>query len=609
MDKIEEAQLNNIILNENVYCYENVDNIELSNNRIEQVFRDAAASSGRAGHYLFKKVNEIYELSGEEIKYSVCVFKYNTKPSFIEETMPNWIETKLAYFVIIDLGSYIVISKRNVSGIKEFIDLFVPLDYKVLLTLFVNDDTNYEKFALKNMNISDKAIREKTLEALDLKQNFSPLGANNYILNSVRVSNDNEKVSLSLNTSRINKFGKKSGIEPFIIWSRELIELINNHKEHKTFLSIFAEPQDYEKERDGLVPIAILFLFNKLYDDLESNRISDVIIDYDGTEKSFPIVKHLHKVERLCQVFEEDVEGEIRYFVKNPFASDLEIKFNTKSITLKSKKLSQIILKKDGGYKESIIDFLNHSNQFIINFDNVDLIYTNRKLFKDSMLIGNIEHFLKVFIPCVELEKISSEKGSFSKDSKSFSKGSVFEFVESKFTEEYDYFICDDLEKEWADHIGITSNKIAFFLSKYGESRYSASAFQDIVGQAQKNLGNISPVDYQIDSKSSFWSKKYKSNLRGNSVETQINRLRKGNSVKNAISQFKKTKLEPNLKREMYLVLNFISKSGLQEKLVQLADAEAFPERNEIIQILWFISSLISSCREVGVDVYICCKK
>ena len=110
-----------------------------------------------------------------EIEYSICVFKYNTKPTFIEEAVENWIETKLAYLLIVEIDDYIVISRKNVSKIQDFLKQFNPLDYKVLSTLFVNEDTQFEKFNLKNLNVSDKALREKSLEAIDLKENFSAL--------------------------------------------------------------------------------------------------------------------------------------------------------------------------------------------------------------------------------------------------------------------------------------------------------------------------------------------------------------------------------------------------------------------------------------------------
>lgn len=168
----------------------------------------------------------------------------------------------------------------------------------------------------------------------------------------------------------------------------------------------------------------------------------------------------------------------------------------------------------------------------------------------------------------------------------------------------YDYFICDDLYKEWADHIGLNEKFISFYHSKYKNSSFSASDFQDIVGQALKNLGNLSPSDDQWDIKEGFWNNLYKNN----SIETQINRIRTGQNSNDVISYFKKIKGYPNIKKQVHIVINFISKSALEDKLIRLKNGEQFRERNEIIQILWFISSLISSCFEANTEVYIHCK-
>lgn len=73
-------------------------------------------------------------------------------------------------------------------------------------------------------------------------------------------------------------------------------------------------------------------------------------------------------------------------------------------------------------------------------------------------------------------------------------------------------------------------------LSTIQNINFSASDFQDIIGQALKNLGNLSPSDDQWDIKENLWNNLYKND----SVETQINRIRTGQSSHETISYFKK---------------------------------------------------------------------
>ena len=274
----EQEEFENIIINENAYIFHNSENVKISRNKINVLFKDASVI--KSSNFLLKEVKKSITINNIEIQYSICVFKYNTQPTFINETLENWIETKLAYLLIVEIEDYVVISRKNISKIQEFLKQFNPLDYKILSTLFVNDETQFEKFNLKNLNVSDKALREKSLEAVDLKENFSALGANNYMLNSLRLKNADEKVSLILNSSRINKFGKKNSIEEFCFWVEKLVNQIKHHSEKETFLSVFAEPQDYESVRDTLVPISILFTFSGLYTDFENEVISNTVIRF-----------------------------------------------------------------------------------------------------------------------------------------------------------------------------------------------------------------------------------------------------------------------------------------------------------------------------------------
>ncbi|WP_415327756.1 hypothetical protein [Chryseobacterium sp. MMS23-Vi53] len=318
----------------------------------------------------------------------------------------------------------------------------------------------------------------------------------------------------------------------------------------------------------------------------------------DEIEKEIELISFLNIFERLCKVDESDNSN--IYKILNTTSSDLELKLNEKSITIRSQKFRNIRIIYANGNNVSIIDHINNKNAFIINFDNIDLAYSNRKLFRDSKLLGNIENFLKIFKTNQELENVTSEKGNPNTMATSFEDGSIFRFVEETFFENYNYFVCDDYGREWADHIGVSEDKIVFIHSKFNTTNASASAFQDIVGQAQKNLGNITPQDFQLDTKKNLWINNYAS--------TNINRLRKGNNVDEFIQAIKDASTNPYLKKEVILVINFISKNRLTGFLNNLANGERFTERSEAIQMLWLISSLISSCQELNTEVTIYCK-
>lgn len=588
-----EDQINNIIINENAYFFHNKDERNISKTKIKSLFR--SVSSEKNGNFLLNETK--IKLENEDIYYSICVFKFNTKPSFINEPMEIWDEEKLAYLIIVEIEDYIVISRRNISKIRKFENLFYPLDYEIISTLFVDDDTSFEKLSLNNLNTSDEAIRSRSVEAPDLRNSYSSVGSSNYIINTFRIRSSGGKISIMVNTGRINKFGNKSNIISFCYWAKAVITRIANHNKRETFLSLFAVPQDYETKREELIPISVLFNFSSIYSDMENNIISYTTVSFkEGQEKRIDLIKKLNQFERLKDI----KSSNDKYLIDNTIANDLQIRLNKKTISIFSSKLRAIKLHMAGGNETSLLNYINRENNFIVNFSEIDLQYSRRKLFKNDRLLGNISNFLEIFIPDERLNEVTSEKGSFQSNSIGFEKGSIFHFVEEKFIETYDFFMCDDLGNEWADHIGLTENKISFFHSKYDSSFFSASSFHDIVSQAQKNLGNFTPQNFQLQNKSSFWNQKYSN--------SNINRIRKSSPNNGIIEQYSSTINNPYLTKELYLIINFISKDSLETNLLNLKDGSNFRYKNVTIQILWLISSLISSCSELDTKVFIYCK-
>jgi hypothetical protein len=595
-----------LLLNENAYLYEKPEDFKLNKSIISKLFTQISKKTYKEGKFLINIKHSSKFVNDSQVNYSICAFKFKTKPSFIDEAFEEWMETKIAYFVLVEFESYIVITKKNIAGLNDFAKNLDTIDYEILSTLFIEISTQYEKLGLKNMSLSDKAIRSKTMESNDLQENFSTVGSGNYIVDNLRLNTEGAKIALSLNTSRVNKFGTKNNLDSFINWAQNVVQKLETFSPNNTFLNVFAQPVKYQTQKNDLMPVAILFLFSKLHDDFNNNLITDCVVESDsGKKKKINLFKYLDQFQRLLQINSQVLsDGTVQYFAQTTLTDDLQIRLNEKSITVQSNKLNKVKLITNNGHLRSITEYINSSNQFIINFDQLELVYTNRKLFRDNRLLGNINYFLNAFLPFDELSAINSEKGIFTKGSTSFSPNSCFNLVESKFMINHDFFVCDDLGNEWADHIGVSTNTVSFYHSKYKNVGYSASAFQDIVGQGLKNISNLSPRDYQLDSKQNIWSNLYNSP----GIITSISRLRKGSNVQDLLTTYKTTIKNPNFNREIYLVVNFISKEGLRERLEKLRDAEAFPERNEVIQILWFLSSFLSVCAEQGIKGYICCK-
>lgn len=596
--------LEKIIVNENIYIYKKPSLRFYSKNAINKLFK--AAKDDKAEQNCIKLFSEVNTQkasgNGKSYQLSLLFLKFYNNPTFLNSFISaDWLEQKLAYLIILDFGTFVVILKRNISGIQDFLKTIEEIDYQVISKLLVSDTTLFEKFSTQNLDINKDVIKTKSVESDDLTTNFNYLGSNKYTLNLLRLNNDSQRYLVSTNKSRISKAGDKVGVEEVAEWCLELIDAIENFVNHDSFLDVFATPHNYEQEREKLNATAITILLNQLINDLTNGKIKVVNYEFNGRLRKIDILKNTPDSNLS---FELDRDVQYRYVaVTNSKISDIVVKLNPKSISIYSKKLNNIKLYKEDGTIESLNSYFNRNQSYVINFENVEIVYSNRSLFRDSGLLGSIDTLLTIFIPDAKLNAMTSEKGTVTKSSKKFNSNCVFGYVEEKFKNNQ-YLMLDDFGDEWADHISIQEDKVTFIISKFSTSIFSATAFTDIIGQAQKNIGNIFPPDERLNNKRQNWSGNYKFKK----VQTAIPRLRKGNNVNGFINKYIIVKQSVNPKRAICLVLNFISKRELTTNLNNLKLGNAFPEKRQTIQMLWFLSSLVSSCRENGIEISIMCK-
>ena len=256
-----------------------------------------------------------------------------------------------------------------------------------------------------------------------------------------------------------------------------------------------------------------------------------------------------------------------------------------------------------------LLDYILENGLFTVMFSSTKLKYTNRKLFKDNKLTGNIDLFLELFEKDAKLVNTKGEKdyegNKLVATDTQFPRKSLFAYIEKKYKKDGTIIVCDDLGTEWADHIRISENSVALFAAKHKDLCFSASAFQEVVGQAQKNLGAFFPLNTMWKRKATKWSGFYQ--LGG--VDTHISRVRiPGRTAKEAIDCWKKAEKKGNYQRDLYIVIDFISKQVLEDNLLKLKKGGDFAQKKETVPILWLISSLWASCQELNIRLHITCR-
>lgn len=570
--------------------------------------------------------------------YYSKVFKIQSEPSFITDS--GLLETKYGYCTIVKYKEYILINSKFCSLNKEVIKIIgTELPFEEFTKYFTKDTAEFEKITLSNSSIMS-GIRSRIIEGQKLQENFRPIYSSKHVLKAFRVLQDGVVFSQSPSTSKLNYRNGKLNVEKYIDWCKTIIDSINTNNSSKYFDN-FAKPVDISKMNE-LIPKIIFIDLNFLKDyekiefktrqekvEIETNSIfkyynglfelqnfskDKYIIDYNypclfnSKINSSKINNGKFKFNRNNSSSLQKIKNEDYNRIKKAFKTSknrkLKINKNKKTITYHIEDIDVFYKYKDDD-KEITLKELIENNSTIL-FDNSQFFYYKKTLFQDSQLQDS--GFLRYFHAENNMRNARSEKGTFNKDSVNFSDDSIFDILEKRLRRlEYTDIICDDLGNERADYIAFDENRLGFFHAKYKQvdsdrGKKSASALHDVVSQALKNLVFLDNIE-NINLEQTYqhkWLEKYNNN----NIQTQINRIRESaNSSNSIVERIKETNRQINVQKYMVLVVNFISKS-------EISDYIQNPSTNttQIQQIVWLLSSFISTCQEMNIIPQIICK-
>ena len=586
------------------YFYKLKENKQFSDKEIHRMMVDV--TNGKIQNYLFDLERED---GGNGTRFSLRVFKHKIdKPSFFAHPENGWEELRVGYFLFIEYERYVVVLRRNATIPKWVGDKLENVDYTTLMSLEARPDSVFRKLSMQNLDGSDYAMRNRTYESLDLSSNISTIGISRYYVRSVTGNNTDGRFSLTLGSSRINEFGTDLTVRDICGWVRQKVDLIGAIGVMlDTLLSAFAKPEKYSTVYDKLEPQSLLIyygLIRHLKDEQQAkfyhtnSKRQRKLIDEDVIER------YIEGISRAYTNIKAVEKKGNKYFCTGHMDA-IELRLTKMGIKLCCKTWKNIEIEGslDGVYDMDLQSLINTHHEFSVYFTDNELIYANKTLFRDTRLIASIPQFLKVLqeMPLLDHTKYEKYPGGSPKKMTDWNTKSIFKAVEKIFMPQYTYFICDDCNDEWADHIGISQGKVSFFVSKHNDSVDSASDFQDVVGQALKNLGNLTPTIGQLNRKLGSWSGKYQT--------SQMERLRSNNGkVQDAVALWGDNMMNPNYVREMCLVVDFLSKKTFSKQLDEIANNRPVVHESELRQRLWILSSFVNGCLECGVKPVIYCK-
>jgi hypothetical protein len=262
--------------------------------------------------------------------------------------------------------------------------------------------------------------------------------------------------------------------------------------------------------------------------------------------------------------------------------------------------------------KDTLLAALNARQAFRIVPTAVDTIYVGRAFYRVDLDVragGQGRLLLDLLQPVPELAALTSEKGDYQKaPAGGFDEESVFDLIDRGLQGKlktapfarppFDLIACTDLGREIADFVAIDSknDRIVFIHAKAGKAQFSVSALQEVVGQAVKNLMNVTVRSNRLALELEVLKKKWKPEA-GHTRE----RVRLGNRA-DFVKEAARLSSAPNAQREVWLVLGHLLSKSKAEKKIQTGNADP-----AVLQMFMLLSSLYTQCVSIGATLRIYC--
>ncbi len=526
-------------------------------------------------------------------KYSLSIFKTERQVYFLTES--DLKDKIYGFILLLEFENHLVVLRKSSDNIYPAVEKnFDLLSSDKLTSIFDDDLVDFQKISIRNMTVSDKAIRSRSYEAVDLKGALSSHAAGRSIPYFLRLRNGASLTTMSLNAGRVHEASARRSLDQVALWAGEVISRLNARPKDKNFLNSFAKKVELSNVLSKSKPAALLIECGALKDKIDNDDL--VLIYKNKLGRTIPLRKG--KIEKLYKELEEvyEIDPKNLNMVHNKYVGHLVL--NSKSITLRIRTLGRLYIRKNG--KDELIQgFISKHGFFSICFTDPKFMYFMGECFEDVSGVAEIKNLLKLMVPLPSLKNVTSEKGVVTAASKSFDRSSVFDAVEKHHANDT-YLFCDDLGDEWADHISlnIKDSCVAFIHSKHGEVSRSASNMHDVVGQAIKNLGNMF-----FDS--NRFIAKHGSKLKDTYSGTKISRCRKGRQ-KALVGEVEKILADHRLHRKCILACSFLSKRQITTEFNKIASGKTV--KGNILQLLWIISSFSHASKDAAVVPVIYCR-
>ncbi|VTQ54864.1 DEAD/DEAH box helicase [Clostridium perfringens] len=444
---------------------------------------------------LLKKISieELQEYSNDKT-WVMCYEKVSysnilMSKAYIEKTL----ECVLLREIVYNEKFYLIFynSRGYAFPFEDFEEEVNNISINSMYNLFPKD-TEFNNVKLNSIGIANTGIYSRALEGLKI-ENFNTninerLSYCNKIRGKIGDLDNRRNRYLGVTSSRINDFERVS-LAGYIKWSDKIIREINLDNKND-FFDRFSSIYIPEKNNNMNSSSILIDLSSICKDDMVVTKNDNVItnvgsIACDCKDNKFDFMFNSEKINGEIEINKK--RKEIVYKLIIPQFYQYKLEFND-------------------GRKESLIDYINREKCFKIFFNSKGVIYSSERFFKPRLNFKSVEldslDIGRRIIDVDGLEACKDEK--FGKRPtvnylEEWQSDSIFGFLVENIKnkkgifskETFTHLVCDDLQKEIADFIAIDEKRKKIVLIHCKNKKFSgvsASSFQDVCGQAQKNI-------------------------------------------------------------------------------------------------------------------------
>ena len=585
----------------------------LPKDAITQLFRDLRRNAESPSNNLFLHV----KVRQGRSTWSALSFFYDREPAFFDGAPPRVREKICGFLLLVEHGDIVTIFKSNLELPSDFRSDHLQriADDRVELAV-ARAGATFEQIRLRNMTSSRSMLRFKTLEADNLENVVTPLGASRYVPRGYRVRHNGDHYTATPSTGRIAMRSDRGNYRELVTWAGVITDMLTDlTAQPSDFIRTFARPMDLASLPDGTAPTHF---------SIDAAALSFDLFD---TEEPLELVRSaangltiLTRVETqdLLRILDREftLVDNAGIQIVDPESNDAvgEIRIGKTRISLRRfdlPELSDIRIRSvdhiPGEDDEGVVlkRYLDQQDLFTVIFNDVTIVYLEGSLFRDGSLRDG-SRFLSYFRASHELNDATSEKGTLLANQAVFEAGSLFRVIVDNVAVSDGSLACDDLGDEWADFIGVNRTAqpqtLSFYHAKHGDAQLGASPLHILISQAVKNLGRFTSTPEILAAKVATWNNTYN----GDGGETAIPRLIRGDAAAMELA-LNSAIASPDTIRRVLIVTSSLSLQLLRETFTNIHGGAA--ARPHFVQLYWLLMAYFSACTEVGAYPSVICRE